>query len=223
MREALDKEKLISVYDHVAGHYDRQHAFFTARSDQRGRELLVANAVSTGDRVLDAGAGTGSTGLLAAQVVGGSGRVVLFDASEGMLAVAKRKAQQAHVTDRVDFKTGDLLNLPFEDNSFDAVLSSYSMCPVYDPSKAAREVYRVTKPGGLIGVAHSTEPKHPIVRWLADRVESLVWHMPSISLGCRCVTVLPALERLGGHTIFSRYIGVPLWPFLVFVVKKPAA
>jgi demethylmenaquinone methyltransferase/2-methoxy-6-polyprenyl-1,4-benzoquinol methylase len=223
MREALDKDKLISIYDHVAARYDLQHSFFTANSDQRGRVLLVEKAVATGDKVLDCGAGTGSTGLLASQKVGESGKVVLFDASEGMLALARKKAMHAHVQDRVEFQTGDMLNLPFEDNSFDVVLSTYSMCPVYDPLKAAREAYRVTKPAGYIGIAHSTEPNNPVVKWVADHVENLIWYLPSISLGCRAVDVLPTLESLGCRTVFSKHIGVPLWPFLVFVVEKPTA
>lgn len=222
MREALDKIKLNSVYNRVAERYDFQHSFFTARSDQRGRELLVDKAVSPGDRVLDCGAGTGSTGLLAAQKVGETGKVVLFDMSEGMLAVAKQKTAQDQMQERVEFKAGDMLGLPFEDNSFDVVLSTYSLCPVYDPAKAATELYRVTRPGGRIGIAHSTDPDTPLVKWLADRVESIVWHLPSISLGCRSVAVLPALEQLGCKVIFKNYMGVPLWPFLVFVAEKQA-
>lgn len=222
MREALDKTKLNSVYNRVAERYDFQHSFFTARSDQRGRELLVDKAVSPGDRVLDCGAGTGSTGLLAAQKVGETGKVVLFDMSEGMLAVAKQKTAQDQMQERVKFKAGDMLALPFEDNSFDVVLSTHSLCPVYDPAKAATELYRVTRPGGRIGIAHSTDPDTPLVKWLADRVESIVWHLPSISLGCRSVAVLPALEQLGCKVIFKKYMGVPLWPFLVFVAEKQA-
>lgn len=221
MRDALDKIKLKSIYNHVAERYDFQHAFFTAKSDQRGRELLVNKAVTTGDSVLDCGAGTGSTGLLAAQKVGEAGKVVLFDLSEGMLAVAKEKAAQKQLQEWVEFKTGDMLGLPFEDNSFDVVLSTYSMCPVYNPAKAATELYWVTKPGGCIGIAHSTDPDTPFVKWLADGVESIVWHLPSISLGCRSVAVLPTLEQLGCKTTFKKHIGVPLWPFLVFVVEKP--
>jgi len=222
MREALDKTKLNAVYNRVAERYDFQHSFFTARSDQRGRELLVDKAVSPGDRVLDCGAGTGSTGLLAAQKVGETGKVVLFDMSEGMLAVARQKTAQDQMQERVEFKAGDMLGLPFEDNSFDVVLSTYSLCPVYDPAKAATELYRVTRPGGRIGIAHSTDPDTPLVKWLADRVESIVWHLPSISLGCRSVAVLPALEQLGCKVIFKNYMGVPLWPFLVFVAEKQA-
>ncbi len=220
MRDALDKTKLQSVYDRVSARYDFQHSFLTAKSDHRGRELLVRNAVFEGNRVLDCGAGTGSTGLLAAHNIGASGKVVFFDLSEGMLEVAKKKSTLAEIRDRVDFKSGDMLCLPFADNSFDVVLSTYSLCPVYDPAKAVTELYRVTRPGGRIGIAHSTDPKLPAVRWLADQVENIVWHFPSISLGCRSVTVLPTLKKLGCKITFKKQIGVPLWPFLVFVVEK---
>jgi len=222
MRDALDKVQLNAIYDRIAGRYDIQHSFLTAKSDQRGRELLVNRAVFPGDKVLDCGAGTGSTGLIAAQNVGESGKVVLVDMSEGMLAVAKEKMAQSELLGRVEFQAGDMLDLPFEDDSFDVVLSTYSLCPVYDPAKAATELYRVTRPGGRIGIAHSTDPASPAVRWLADLVECIVWRFPSISLGCRSVDVLPTLEQLGCRVIFKTRIGVPLWPFLVFVTEKSA-
>lgn len=115
----------------------------------------------------------------------------------------------------------NMLDLPFEDNSFDVVLSTYSLCPLYAPAAAADELYRVTRPGGRVGAAHSCEPESRWVRWLADRVEDFVWHIPSISLGCRSVSVLPELERRGCRVVFKKRIGVPLWPFFVFVVQKP--
>ena len=84
-------------------------------------------------------------------------------------------------------------------------------------------MYRVTRPGGRIGVAHSTEPGNPALKRLADRVEDWAWRYPGLSMGCRAVQVLPALERLGGRLVFARTIGVPLWPFFVFVMEKPSA
>ena len=211
----------MALYDRLAQRYDFQHSFFTAKSDQLGRKMVVEKTVDPGDRVLDCGAGTGSTALLAAQRVGSAGQVILFDMSDGMLAVAEERAAAAGVRERVEFQTGDMLDLQFEDNSFDAVLSTYSVCPLYDPTKGVLELYRVVKPGGHIGIAHSTDPERPLVKWLAAKVENVVWHIPSISLGCRSVSVLPALEQVGGRIVFKKRIGVPLWPFMVFVVEKP--
>ena len=123
--------------------------------------------------------------------------------------------------DQVSFQTGDLLSLPYTDNSFDTVLSSYSLCPLYDPAAGSLEMYRVTRPGGRLAVAHSTQPRQPLVKWLADRVEDIAWRFPWLSMGCRSVEVLPALELAGGHIIFRTTIGVPLWPFLIAVIEKP--
>lgn len=221
MREARSINELKSLYAHIARRYDFQHALITARSDQRGRRLLVDRAIAEGDTVLDCGSGTGATGILAANKVGGHGTVTMFDLSDAMMAVAREKVIQAGLQDRVVFQTGDMVHLPFEDNMFDVVLSTYSLCPLYDPEKGALELYRVTKPGGRIAVAHSTQPRNPILRWLSDRVEDGAWHFPWLSMGCRSVSVLPVLENAGGKVIFSKHIGVPLWPFFVFIVEKP--
>jgi demethylmenaquinone methyltransferase/2-methoxy-6-polyprenyl-1,4-benzoquinol methylase len=221
MRKGLSKETLRGIYGRIAKRYDFQHGLITAKADQRGRKILVNNTVQEGDRVLDCGAGTGTTGILAAMRAGPQGTVTMFDLSEAMLAVARGKVAQLHVPATVDFQTGDMVHLPFADNSFDVVLSTYSLCPLYDPEKGALELYRVTKPGGKVGAAHSSEPHNPLLKFFADRVEDIAWRLPWLSMGCRSVTVLPALEKAGGRVIFSKQIGVPLWPFRVFVVEKP--
>lgn len=222
MRAALSLEKLRSVYDAIAKRYDLQHGLITARTDQRGRRLLVEKAVREGETVLDCGSGTGTTALMAAHKVGPKGHVTLFDLSEGMLEVARKKATEEGLLDRLDFQAGDMVHLPYPDDSFDVVLSTYSLCPLYDPKKGALELYRVTRPGGRIGVAHSTRPQHAIVRWLADLVEDIAWRFPWLSMGCRSVIALPTLQAAGARVLLLKHIGIPLWPFLVFVLEKPA-
>jgi demethylmenaquinone methyltransferase / 2-methoxy-6-polyprenyl-1,4-benzoquinol methylase len=221
MRQAIDRRILTAIYDRVSPRYDLQHAILTAGSDQRGRKLLVEHAVEPGDRVLDCGAGTGSTALLAARKAGSPGTVTLFDMSEGMLAVARQRANAAGIGGRIKFHTGEMTHLPFIDGSFDVGLSTYSMCPLDDPSKGALELYRVVRPGGRIGIAHSSDPKNRMIKRLADLVEALIWRFPSVSFGCRSVSVLPALTNAGASVVFEKMIGIPIWPFLVLVVHKP--
>lgn len=221
MRNALGMDQLRDIYAGLAKRYDVQHALITARADQRGRKLLVDNAVGPGDNILDCGAGTGTTGILAARKAGPRCKVTMFDLSDAMLDVARRKVAAAALPNPFDFRVGDIVHLPFEDNRFDVVLSTYSMCPLYDPATGALELYRVTRPGGRVGIAHSAEPRNALVKWLADRVEDWAWHLPWLSMGCRSVAVLPALQQAGAKVVFSKTIGVPLWPFFVFVVEKP--
>jgi len=221
MRTGFSTDKLERIYARVAGRYDLQHAFLTAGSDNRGRAILVKNAVRAGDAVLDCGAGTGTTGIMAAKQVGPTGRVALFDLSEEMLAVAREKVARSKLECQVESRSGDMTDLPFDDDTFDVVLSTYSLCPVYDPARGALEMYRVTRPGGKIGVAHSTEPGGRMTRALANWVEGIAWRFPGLSMGCRAVQVLPALEGAGGRVLVQRRIGIPLWPFLVLIVQKP--
>lgn len=223
MRKALGLKKLKSIYRHISRHYDLRHSLLTCRSDQTGREILVENTVKQGDTVLDCGAGTGTTGIMAARKVGKGGKVHLFDLSEAMLEIACEKVIRENLQEIVEYQAGDMVHLPYKDNSFDVVLSTYSLCPLYDPVAGAMELYRVTKPGGKLGVGHSTEPENPILKYLADRVEDIAWCFPGISMGCRSVNVLPDLLNAGGELLLTRKIGVPLWPFLVFIIEKPVS
>ncbi|MDE1938110.1 MAG: class I SAM-dependent methyltransferase [Alphaproteobacteria bacterium] len=221
MHDAIAPERLSRVYTALAHRYDLQHGLLTAHSDERGRRLVVEQAVRPGDKVLDAGAGTGSTSLLAAERVGASGHVTLFDFSDGMLDVARQRMQARGLAGRVDFMSGDMLALPFSDGMFDTVLSTYSICPLFDQVAGALEFYRVLKPGGRLGVAHSVSPEGRFMRRLADALEGAAWRYPGITMGCRPGSVLPALERAGARVLFERRLGVPIFPFLVFVAEKP--
>lgn len=145
MRDSLSVEELRGIYARIAKRYDIQHALTTAKTDQKGRKLLVEFSVSEGDTVLDCRSGTGTTGIMAAKKVDPNGKVIFFDLSEAMLSVARGKVDREKLAERVVFRTGDMVHLPFDDNSFEVVLSTYSLCPLYDPEKGALELYRVTK------------------------------------------------------------------------------
>ncbi|ORJ61554.1 hypothetical protein B5V00_05815 [Geothermobacter hydrogeniphilus] len=221
MRKALTREKIQDIYSRLAAHYDTLHRLLTAGADQRGRRMLVEKTITSEEKILDCGAGTGSCGLLAAKMSGATSHVILLDLNETMLRTGRKKTLQEDLTERTSWLVGDMTRLPFPDNSFDLVFSSYSLCPLTDPRQGALELYRVTRPGGKIAVAHSTEAENPFIHWAADKIETLAWRYPILSMGCRPVSVLPALERAGAKLLFRQRIGVPLWPFLIFIMKKP--
>jgi SAM-dependent methyltransferase len=106
-----------------------------------------AAGVKTGQRVLDVACGTGVLARAAAGLVGPGGSVVGLDINEGMLDVARRTGPQ------IEWRQGRAEGLPFDDGSFDAVVSQFGLMFFEDKIAAIREMSRVLRPGGRLAVA----------------------------------------------------------------------
>lgn len=101
--------------------------------------------------VLDIASGTGEPGLTIANQLP-SGKVVLTDLSEGMLAVAREHAVIRGITN-VEFQACDVSALPFPDNTFDAISCRLGFMFFPDMQLAAKEMFRVLKPGGRVATS----------------------------------------------------------------------
>ena len=108
--------------------------------------LIEAVGIREGARVLDVACGTGAVTRLVADRVGEGGSVVGLDLNESMLAVARRQR------DDVEWRRGDAGELPFPDDAFDVVTCQAGLMFFPDPEDALREMARVVKPDGAIGV-----------------------------------------------------------------------
>ena len=109
---------------------------------------MVAEArIQRGQRVLDVACGTGVLAREAAKRVGPTGSVVGLDLDPGMLAVAARLASG------IEWRQGGAESLPFEERSFDAVVSQFGLMFFTDRNRALREMLRVLAPGGRMAVA----------------------------------------------------------------------
>ena len=109
--------------------------------------VLMAAAIVPGERVLDVACGTGALTRAVAARLGSSGSVIGLDVNDGMLAVARRKAPG------LDWRQGRAEALPFEGESFDAVVSQFGLMFFEDRRAALREMVRVLRRGGRLAVA----------------------------------------------------------------------
>jgi len=120
----------------------------------------VGNALGLGDialgeRVCDAGCGTGTEALLAAGRVGPAGRVVGFDLVPAVLELARQGCRRAGLGN-VDFVLADVLEVPLAGGGFDVVVSNGVFHMIADKERALAEVFRLLRPGGRFQVADLT-------------------------------------------------------------------
>ena len=133
--------------------------------------VLEGAAVQESAHVLDVACGSGVLARAALKLSGKSGRVVGLDPAPGMIAAAKE------VEPNIEWVLGSAEDLPFNDETFDNVISQFGMMFFQDRLKAASEMYRVTKPGGKVAVAvwHAVEQNpayHDIASVLEQHVSS---------------------------------------------------
>ena len=124
----------------------RQHGQRTAAE----AAAFILDDLQPGLRVLDVGCGPGSITRGLAEIVA-PGEVVGLDASADVLAVAREEAAARGIAN-VRFERGDAYALPFADNSFDIAFAHQVLQHLSEPAAALREMLRVLKPNGLIGV-----------------------------------------------------------------------
>jgi demethylmenaquinone methyltransferase/2-methoxy-6-polyprenyl-1,4-benzoquinol methylase len=189
MRRPLPADGVRSLYTALAPAYDA----FARRVSGRARRAAVAGlGAAGGDRVLDAGTGTGlALPRLVRQAA--PGVVWALDATPAMLARARRRAAALPRPDGVRFVDGDLRALPFPDGAFDAVFSSYvvDVLPAADARAALRELVRVLRPGGRLALVTMAPPRRPAERlWAA-----LARHVPA-ALGRSQPVSWPAMRRV---------------------------
>ncbi len=151
------------MFGRISGRYDLMNRLMTFGQDQNWRRFAARQArVPAHGRVLDLATGTGDLALAVLEVQP-SATVIGVDFALPMMQVGQAKLRSRPASP-IHFAGGDALQLPFEDETFDACLSAFMMRNVVDVTHAFREQRRVVRPGGRVVCLEVTQPATPLFR-----------------------------------------------------------
>jgi len=142
------RAKATATYNAASDHYDESALSFWDRFGLRTVDRL---ALQPGARVLDVCSGSGASALPAAERVTPKGRVLAVDLAEGLLDLARAKAERRGLHN-IEFRVEDFEELGLPDNSFDAVICVFGIFFVPDMPGAVRELWRMVHPGGQLAI-----------------------------------------------------------------------
>ncbi|MCD6338790.1 MAG: class I SAM-dependent methyltransferase [Verrucomicrobia bacterium] len=172
-------EKVRRLFGSIARRYDLLNDLASAGLHRRWKRLLVQWAqVGPGDRALDVCCGTGDLVFALART---GAEVVGLDFSEPMLAIARQRwerlrSRRTFAGARVEFVLGDALELPFADDSFQAVSIGYGLRNLADIRRGLREMLRTAAPGGRVLILDFGKPRRPL--WRSLYFSYLRWWIP---------------------------------------------
>ncbi|HUW95486.1 MAG TPA: class I SAM-dependent methyltransferase [Anaerolineae bacterium] len=141
-------------------------------------ELLGLCHVEDAREVLNVGCGIGVASAYIARKYGC--HVVGVDISEKMIEWSRRRAREERVEAKVEFRTADVLDLPFETDRFDVVFAESVLAFVEDKERAIAECVRVTKPGGYVGLNEGLWIKQPSPEMAAQVKDAIGPLVPTV-------------------------------------------
>jgi len=152
------KQQVAKMFDNISHRYDFLNHFLSLGIDKGWRTKAINILRPLKPRyILDVATGTGDFALQALQL--NPEKVIGVDISEGMLDVGKRKVRQKRLEQRVELRSGDSENLPFEENKFDAVTVAFGVRNFENLEQGLREIFRVLRPGGMAVILEFSKPR----------------------------------------------------------------
>jgi demethylmenaquinone methyltransferase/2-methoxy-6-polyprenyl-1,4-benzoquinol methylase len=151
------KEQVAKMFDAISGNYDNLNRVISFGIDIKWRKkVLQIVAASSPKTILDIATGTGDLAILMAQT--NAEKIVGLDISAGMLEVGVKKIANKDLSNTIEMILGDSENMPFEDNSFDAITVAFGVRNFETLEKGLAEIVRVLKPQGVFVILETSVP-----------------------------------------------------------------
>jgi demethylmenaquinone methyltransferase/2-methoxy-6-polyprenyl-1,4-benzoquinol methylase len=151
------KEQITKMFDNISREYDGLNRIISFGTDVKWRKKVVnIVAAESPDMVLDIATGTGDLAINLTST--GASRIVGLDISDGMLEIGREKIAKKNLGNTIEMVLGDSENLPFEDQSFDAITVAFGIRNFENLNKGLSEILRVLKPGGIFVILETSVP-----------------------------------------------------------------
>ncbi|MBO3099990.1 MULTISPECIES: bifunctional demethylmenaquinone methyltransferase/2-methoxy-6-polyprenyl-1,4-benzoquinol methylase UbiE [Gelidibacter] len=151
------KEQVTKMFDTISKEYDGLNRVISFGIDIKWRKKVVDIIAKTHPkRILDIATGTGDLAINLAQT--DAQEIIGLDISDGMLEVGRKKIAEKKLNDKIKMTLGDSENLPFDDNSFDAITVAFGVRNFEDLEKGLSEIFRVLKPNGTFVILETSVP-----------------------------------------------------------------
>lgn len=152
------KEQVARMFDSISSNYDFLNHFLSLGIDIRWRKKAVKLLAPGNPKlILDVATGTGDFAVEALKL--NPDKVIGVDISEGMLDVGRKKMKVNGYDSKIELRSGDSENLPFEENKFDAVIVAFGVRNFENLERGIAEMHRVLKPGGRMVVLEFSKPR----------------------------------------------------------------
>ena len=152
------KEKVESMFDSIASRYDLLNRVLSAGIDRRWRKKVIRILSEHRPQyILDIATGTADLAIAAAQIK--PNRITGIDISSGMLEVGRKKIEKKKLARMIDLINADSTNMPFAEQSFDAITVGFGIRNFEDLEKGLSEMFRVLKNGGITVILEFSKPQ----------------------------------------------------------------
>ncbi len=158
------KEQVSDMFDAISGNYDGMNRVITFGIDVSWRKKVIKMIKETQPKkVLDIATGTGDLAIMTAQNIEAE-EIIGVDISKGMLDVGVEKIEKGGLSNKVKLQIADSENLPFENDTFDAITVAFGVRNFENLDRGLQEIRRVLKPNGIFVVLETSVPTAPIIK-----------------------------------------------------------
>lgn len=151
------KEQVAQMFDTISGNYDGLNRVISFGIDVKWRKkVLKMVSDKNPEMILDIATGTGDLAILMTETK--AKKIIGLDISAGMLEVGRKKISHKKLSDRIEMVLGDSENIPYEDNTFDAITVAFGVRNFETLEKGLAEILRVLKPNGIFVILETSVP-----------------------------------------------------------------